>query len=220
LCVAPVLAGCEGALSSLDPAGPAAQSIAGVWWVMMAGSLVILALMMGLILFPFWKRHQPREVPETLWLWGGGLGFPLVVLAALLAWGLPSGQSMLAGRETPVHTVEAEAYQWGWNFRYPGEDGVTPEVLHIPAGEPVDVAITSLDVIHAFWVPRLAGKVDAIPGTTNTLRILAPEPGIYEGMCAEFCGLEHATMRFRVVAHASDEYESALDAALAGQEQP
>ncbi|WP_429910632.1 cytochrome c oxidase subunit II [Glycocaulis sp.] len=220
LLLAPALIGCEGALSTLDPAGPAAQSIAGVWWVMMAGSLLILGLMMGLILWPFFKRHQPREVPEKLWLWGGGLGFPLVVLAALLAWGLPAGQSMLAGRGAQVYTVEAEAFQWGWNFRYPDREGITPEVLHIPAGEPVDVAITSLDVIHAFWVPRLAGKVDAIPGTTNRLRILASEPGVYEGMCAEFCGLEHATMRFQVVAHAPDEFEAALTAELAGQGQP
>lgn len=207
-------------MSTLDPAGPAAQSIAGVWWVMMAGSLLIFALMMGLVLWPFWKRHQPREVPETLWLWGGGLGFPLVVLVALLAWGLPAGQSMLAGREAQVYTVEVEVFQWGWDFRYPDRDGVTRDVMHIPAGEPVDVAITSLDVIHAFWVPRLAGKVDAIPGTTTTLRILASEPGVYEGMCAEFCGLEHATMRFQVVAHPPGEHEAALSAELAEGEQP
>lgn len=207
-------------MSTLDPAGPAAQSIAGVWWVMMAGSLLILALMMALILWPFFKRHQPREVPERLWLWGGGLAFPLAVLTSLLVWGLPAGQSMLAGREEGVYTVEAEAFQWGWNFRYPDREGVTQEVLHVPAGEPVDVAVTSLDVIHAFWVPRLAGKVDAIPGTTNTLRIMASEPGIYEGMCAEFCGLEHATMRFQVVAHAPGDYQAALNAALAGEGQP
>ena len=186
----------------------------------MAGSLLILALMMALVLWPFWKRHQPREVPQWLWLWGGGLAFPLAVLTALLVWGLPAGQSMLAGRGATVYTVEAQAFQWGWNFRYPGASGVTQQVLHIPAGEPVDVEVTSLDVIHAFWVPRLAGKVDAIPGTTNTLRILASQPGVYEGMCAEFCGLDHATMRFQVVAHAPDAYEAGLRAALAGEAQP
>jgi len=220
LFLAPALAGCEGALSALDPAGPSAQSIAGVWWVMMTGSLVILAVMMGLVAWPFFKRHQPVEVPEQLWLWTGALGFPLIVLAALLAWGLPSGQSMLAGRDEQVYTVEAQAAQWQWSFRYPDRRAGTQGVLHIPAGEPVDVAITSLDVIHGFWVPRLAGKVDAIPGTTNTLRIFAPEPGIYEGMCAEFCGLEHATMRFRVVAHPRDEYDNMLSAELAGGAQP
>lgn len=151
---------------------------------------------------------------------GRGLAFPLAVLTGLLVWGLPAGQSMLAGREEGVYTVEAEAFQWGWNFRYPDREGVTQEVLHVPAGEPVDVAVTSLDVIHAFWVPRTAGKVDAIPGTTNTLRIMASEPGIYEGMCAEFCGLEHATMRFQVVAHAPGDYQAALNAALAGESQP
>lgn len=186
----------------------------------MTGSLVILAGMMGLILWPFGKRHQPREVPEKLWLWAGGLGFPFLVLAGLLVWGLPSGQSMLAGPTPAVYTVEAEAFQWGWNFRYPQAGAVTQTTLHIPAGEPVDVAITSLDVIHAFWVPRLAGKVDAIPGTTNTLRIIAAEPGVYEGMCAEFCGLEHATMRFSVVAHPPEVFEAALASALSGDGAP
>jgi len=220
LLLAPALAGCEGALSALDPAGPAAQSIAGVWWVMLTGSLVILAAMMGLVLWPFFKRHRPVEVPEKLWLWVGALGFPLIVLAALLAWGLPSGQSMLADRDGQVYTVEAQAAQWEWTFGYPDTEEVTQGVLHIPAGEPVDIAITSADVIHGFWVPRLAGKIDAIPGTTNTLRIFAPEPGIYEGMCAEFCGLEHATMRFSVVAHPQDEYENVLTAELNAEARP
>lgn len=214
----PALAGCEGALSTLDPSGPAAQSIATVWWVMMTGALLILAFMMGLILWPFLKRHKPAEVPEGLWLWTGGLGFPLIVLAALLIWGLPAGQSMLAGRDAPITNVEAEAFQWGWTFRYAGREGETADVLHIPAGGPVDVEVTSIDVIHAFWVPRLAGKIDAIPGLANTLRIEASEPGIYEGQCAEFCGLDHANMRFTVIAHDPDTYEAALSAALAGED--
>lgn len=217
LLAVPVLAGCGGPLSTLDPSGPAAQSIAAVWWVMMIGSLLILAMMMGLILWPFLKRHKPADVPEGLWLWGGGLAFPLIVLTALLIWGLPAGQSMLAGRTPPVAVVEAEAFQWGWTFRYAGREGETSDVLHIPAGGPVDVAVNSIDVIHAFWVPRLAGKVDAIPGQTNLLRIEASEPGVYEGLCAEFCGLDHAAMRFTVIAHAPEAYEAALNAALAAE---
>lgn len=186
----------------------------------MSGSLLILIFMMGLVLLPFLKRHQAREVPEHVWLWAGGLAFPMVVLTALLAWGLPSGQSMLAGGEDGVHTVRADAFQWGWDFAYPDSPAVTRNVLYIPAGEPVDVEIRSADVIHAFWVPRLAGKTDAIPGTVNTLRIIAPEPGIYEGMCAEFCGLDHTTMRFQVIAHAPAEYEARRAAGLDGEATP
>ena len=112
--------------------------------------------------------------------------------------------------------VEAHAYQWGWRFTHPG--GVETEAeLHIPAGQPVEVVVSSADVIHAFWVPRLAGKIDAIPGRENRLRIEATEPGRYAGTCAEFCGLGHAVMRFAVVAHAAEEWEAALQALQDGE---
>jgi cytochrome c oxidase subunit 2 len=217
LAAIPALAACEGTLSTLDPAGPAAREIALVWWVMLIGSGVVLALVCGLFLYAFKNRTGLERVPERAWLIGGGLAFPMVVLIALLAWALPSGQSMLP-RDDGALRVEAEAFQWGWRFAYP--DGAeTQTVLHIPAGEPVDVAITTADVIHAFWVPRLAGKIDAIPGQTNVLRLFAEEPGLYRGQCAEFCGIGHAGMDFAVQAHDADDYEAALARVLeeAGQ---
>jgi heme/copper-type cytochrome/quinol oxidase subunit 2 len=95
---------------------------------------------------------------------GLGLAFPLAVLAALLAGGSFSASAYLVPGRADV-VVEAEARQWAWTFRYPGSGRApTEDVLVIPAGRPVDVAITSRDVIHSFWVPRLAGKLDAIPG--------------------------------------------------------
>jgi cytochrome c oxidase subunit 2 len=78
----------------------------------------------------------------------------------------------------------------------------------------VDVHIRSEDVIHSFWVPRLAGKMDAIPGHVNVLRIQVDQPGVYRGVCAEFCGLEHATMSFEVRAHPGGDYANALREAL------
>jgi len=101
--------------------------------------------------------------------------------------------------------VAAESSQYAWTFTHPAEanEGAfrTLGVLHIPAGWPVEVAFTTRDVIHAFWVPWLAGKLDAIPGHINVLRIEADEPGIYPGVCAEYCGIGHARHVFRVVAH-------------------
>jgi cytochrome c oxidase subunit 2 len=88
-------------------------------------------------------------------------------------------------------------------------------VLHLPAGTPVDIVVTSKDVIHAFWVPRLAGKIDAIPGRVNRLRIRADLPGRYEGLCNEFCGLDHANMRFAVIAHRPEDFSAALAQAAA-----
>jgi cytochrome c oxidase subunit II len=213
----PVLAGCEGPLSTLEPAGPAAREIALVWWVMLTGSGVVLALVCSLFLYAFKNRTGLTGVPERAWLIGGGLAFPIAVLIALLAWALPSGQSMLP-RDDGALRVEAEAFQWGWRFGYP-DGGETLTVLHIPAGEPVDVAITTVDVIHSFWAPQLAGKIDAIPGQINVLRLLAEEPGLYRGQCAEFCGIGHAGMDFAVQAHEAEDYEAALARVLeeAGQ---
>jgi cytochrome c oxidase subunit 2 len=79
-------------------------------------------------------------------------------------------------------------------------------IVHIPAGEPVDFHITSRDVIHSFWIPRLGGKMDAIPGRINILRLQADAPGIYRGVCAEFCGVGHALMPFEVHAHDASEF--------------
>jgi cytochrome c oxidase subunit 2 len=94
---------------------------------------------------------------------------------------------------------------------------VTRNVLHLPAGTPVDIVVTSKDVIHAFWVPTLAGKVDAVPGRTNRLRIQADRPGQYEGQCNEFCGLGHAVMRFVVFVHRPEDYAAALAQAAASE---
>ncbi len=93
----------------------------------------------------------------------------------------------------------------------PTSGGVeTKNVLHLPAGMPVDIVVTSHDVIHAFWVPRFAGKIDAVPGHVNRLRIQADRPGRYEGRCNEFCGLGHPEMRFVVIVHRPEDFSAAL----------
>ncbi|WP_410217364.1 cytochrome c oxidase subunit II, partial [Paracoccus sp. (in: a-proteobacteria)] len=113
------------------------------------------------------------------------------------------GERMLARDDSTV-TVQATASQWTWHFVQPGPDGEpvrTQGILYVPAGQAFDVAITSTDVIHSFWVPQLGGKMDAIPGHPNLHRLMADRPGTYEGLCAEFCGNGHPFMRFEVVAY-------------------
>lgn len=198
------LAGCEGALSIVDPAGPAAGQIATLWWVMLFGSIAIFGLVMALVILAF--RAPRRAVEETRrerrWIIGLGLAFPSLVLAALLAYGLVIGERLLPREGVAPVRVEAEAERWRWTFAYADRPGWTSEgELHIPAGRPVDVAITSRDVIHSFWVPRLAGKIDAIPGHVNTLRIEADAPGRYEGRSAEFSGPGYGDFGFVVIAH-------------------
>ncbi len=204
-----MLSGCEKSLSAVHPAGPAAAVIATLWWVLLIGATLIFLFVGGLILWA-WRR-PPGEVAERRFVVWLGLGFPIVVLAALLAYGLIVGERLLPRPSSEVVEVRAEARQWDWRFGYadaPGRE--TENLLHIPAGRPVDVAISSIDVIHSFWVPRLAGKLDAVPGHVNVLRIEADLPGRYEGLGAEFNGTGYRDHRFTVVAHDEDGWRAFL----------
>lgn len=200
-----VLAGCEKTLSTVHPAGPAAQHIATLWWVMLSGAVAIFVFTTLLLALAFRKRRDEERAEqgrEGLWLAGLGLAFPLTVLGALLVYGLVIGERLMPRDHPDRVTVSAEARQWEWRFGYGDRPGhQTTGLLHIPAGQPVDVEITSVDVIHGFWVPRLAGKLDAIPGHVNILRIEAWEPGDYAGVSGEFSGAGYREHRFTVRAH-------------------
>jgi cytochrome c oxidase subunit 2 len=105
--------------------------------------------------------------------------------------------------------VDVIGHQWWWEYRYAsGENVVTANELHIPANTPVVLNLTSKDVIHNFWPPKLAGKIYAIPGRINHMTIQADNPGEYFGQCAEFCGTSHANMRLRVIAHTRADYDA------------
>jgi cytochrome c oxidase subunit II len=194
----------------LDPAGPAASSIATLWWAMLAGAVVLFALVMALFALairgPDWGAASPAR-----WIVLGGLCLPAVVLTPLVAYALITGERLLPRQAAEPIRIEAEGRQWNWTFRYPGYGGIKTEgVLHLPAGVPVDVAVTSVDVIHAFWIPRIAGMIDAVPGHTNLLRVQADAPGRYQGICNQFCGLGHSLMRFDVIVHPAAEFAAAI----------
>ena len=211
-----LLASCGGSLSTLLPEGPVARDIAWLWWTLLAGSAVLTALVLVLLAMSF---GPPRDVPARRWTHGLGLGLSMAVLSVTLAGGLWVGERILP-RDDGAIEVQAHAWQWGWEFTQPGPDGpvVTQDVLFIPAGQPVDVLITSEDVIHSFWVPQLAGKTDAIPGRTNRLRLQADRPGVLGGLCAEFCGIGHAAMRFEVQVVAAEDWPAALTEHAEAQE--
>jgi len=183
---------------------------------MLAGALVLFALVMGLFAAAFLRPGWGASVPPHRWIVLGGLALPAVVLVPLVAYGLIAGERLLPLPGATPPRIEVRAEQWGWTFHYPEHGGKrTAGVLHLPAGTPVDIVVTSRDVIHSFWIPRLAGKIDVIPGRVNVLRIQADAPGRYEGTCAEFCGVGHAGMRFEVVAHPAGDFPAALAQAAA-----
>ena len=217
--VAAALSGCAGPLSTLTPGGPAGASIATMWWVMLGGATVLFLLVMGLFWLVMRRPAWAARVSPGRWIVWGGLVLPSVVLAPLIAYALVTGERLLPFASSAPQQIEAEARQWNWTFRYPAHGGVaTHDVLLLPVGVPVDMVVSSKDVVHSFWVPQLAGKVDAVPGRINRLRIQADKPGRYYALCNEFCGTGHTAMRFTVVAYQPEDFAAALAQEVATHE--
>lgn len=207
-----VLGGCgERPFSTLDAAGPTAAPITTLWWAMFSGATALFMLVVGLLWLAYRRPGFADATSPRTWLLGGGVVMPMAVLAILAGYALYLGERLIPRPDSQVVQIQAVALMWDWKFHYPQMDAAasTP-VLHIPAGVPVDMIVTSRDVIHSFWIPRLAGKIDAIPGHETRIRLQADSPGEYEGQCAEFCGIGHTGMQFKVVAHAADDYRAAV----------
>lgn len=173
---------------------------------MLAGAALITAMVLGMVARAFARKPAP-PLAESFWIKGLGLGFSFAVLVLVLAAGIWVGERAQPRAGPEVVRVEATARQWAWRFSQPDAHGSmiqTEGRLYIPARRPIDVVIRTEDVIHAFWVPQLAGKMDALPGHDNLLRIEAFAPGIYQGRSAEFSGLGYAGMLFEVHAYDPD----------------
>jgi cytochrome c oxidase subunit 2 len=210
---APALAGCEGAQSWLAPAGLEAAAVAELFWVMLAGAVVIWVGVIGAMIYASRVEpgpHSPRLARRFV-IWGG-MALPVVTLAALLAFGL--GLMREATARPAELSVEALGERWWFRMSYEGPDGpvAVPNELRLPVGRTVEIAVTGDDVIHSFWAPALGGKMDMIPGRVNRLRLTPTEPGAYRGACAEFCGEAHAQMNFAVVVMAEAEWADWLAA--------
>jgi len=183
---------------------------------MLAGATALFALVTGLLILAFVRPGSGQNWPASLWLVGGGLVLPGLVLTPLMIFALASGERLFQTRAAAPTQVDVIARRWKWIFIHRAADG-TPRhsinLLNIPAGQPIRLNITSSDVIHSFWVPRLAGKIDAIPGHQTQLLLIADTPGRYRGLCAEFCGNAHLEMQMSVRAHASiEEFNDAIEA--------
>ncbi|MCW8091519.1 cytochrome c oxidase subunit II [Alteromonas sp. ASW11-130] len=207
------LVGCNGRYSILDPAGPHAEAIMWIWWGMFTVGTIVLIGVCSLWWYAIRKSHKNYTENESKRVTNrlvviGGIGLPVVCITALLAFGIPAGHSMLPWPNEKVIIVNVHARQWFWEVSYPNQGIQLTDEIFIPAGVPVDIHVTSEDVIHSFWVPRLSGKIDAIPGRTNILRLQGDKPGSYGGQCAEYCGLAHTKMKFEVNVMPENEYEN------------
>ncbi|MCU0951649.1 MAG: cytochrome c oxidase subunit II [Burkholderiaceae bacterium] len=211
--------------STLAPFGPAAGDIATLWWVMLIGAVAIFIGVMALVLLGLRQGTAPSALGGRVFIIGGGVIFPGVVLTALLIYTVAVGARLTAPAPRDALHIEVTGYMWWWEVRYrgPAERAavVSANEIRIPVGRPVHLSLKSADVIHSFWVPNLAGKMDMIPGRTNRLVIQADAPGIYRGQCAEFCGTQHGQMALHVVAEEAavwDDWFGARRRALLGSE--
>ena len=203
--------------NSLNPAGPQARQIDDLFWLVFWIATVVFVLVMVVLIYSIvrYRHREGRDRPvkqvhgntrlEIVWTI-----IPAVVLAAIA---VPTLATIFDLRSEPALDenalqVEVIGHQWWWEFRYPEYGFSTANEMHIPTGRPVYLSITSVDVIHSFWIPQLNGKRDAVPGRVAHLTIQADDPGVYLGQCAEFCGLAHADMRQRVFAHQEADFEA------------
>lgn len=217
-------------MSTLWPAGSGADRIATLgWFLIIVAGLVFVAVVVFMGMAISTNRARPRDevdlTPRSTAIvsWGGAI-IPGVILVVTFVVGLAIMGAF--PNRTPAHqlTIHVTAHQWWWQADYDYPDlqqrFVTANELHVPVGVPVQIILTSADVIHSFWVPRLQGKLDVIPGDTNDLRILAKQPGVYRGQCAEFCGMQHAHMGLVVVADKPADFKAWATGQLAAAAPP
>ena len=192
-------------LSTFDARGPVARAQLNLFVLIFWVAVVVFVVVNGILLYTAikYRRKPGQELPvqthgntrlEIAWTIA-----PAIILVFIA---VPTITTIFETANTPpgdVMEVKVTGHQWWWEFEYPDLGVVTANELHIPVGETVNLTLESDDVIHSFWVPKLAGKTDMIPGNTNTMWFSADDTGEYFGLCAEFCGTAHAQMRFRVI---------------------
>lgn len=209
--------GCSGPQSALQPVGVEAEQIASLFWWMLGGGTLVWLVMIGLAIYSVRTSVEGPAIRQTrLLIIGGGTVVPTIVLTVLLLYSLPMLPQLLARPPEGSLKVEVHGRMWWWRVRYPGSTkGESVELaneIRLPVGSPVEFRLSSDDVIHAFWIPSLGGKVDMFPGRSTRLTLNPTKTGLYRGACAEYCGSSHALMNFDVIVMERDEFESWLDA--------
>ena len=220
LAAAVALGGC-GTAGLPDPASDEADVVLTEWKVLLALATALGALVLGLLLLAvvtaIRRQRSGRDPSENSGSTAWELtytGIPVLLVAGVFAMSLFAGERMLSDDPDPV-VVEVTAFQWGWSFDYGdgvevlGQAGDDP-VMILPEGRTVRLELRSPDVIHSFFVPHFATKRDLVPGRTNHLEITPSERGVYQGHCAEFCGLDHSRMNFAVEVVTADDFDQWL----------
>jgi cytochrome c oxidase subunit II len=198
--------------SALDPQGDEAKRIAGVWWLMFGLAIVVYAVVAGFVIVSSLRgrrkgSEEPRDKPlrDSAFIWIGGILAPVLILALLAVVTVHTGAALRNPKAGELR-VDVTGERWWWRIRYHDPSFETANELHLPVGRPVAIGLHSDNVIHSFWVPQLAAKVDTIPGQTNVLRFTPEKIGVYRGLCAEYCGVQHARMQFLVIVDSAEDF--------------
>lgn len=212
---------CDGPQSAFVTAGRDAAEIAELFTVMTVGALMVWAAVVAIAVYAIRVGESHSQRAANLLIIGGGVAVPTVVLGALIAYGMPIVPSVLVIPKG-ARSIQITAKQWWWRVEYRTAAGAveTANELRLPVGERVELRLASADVIHSFWAPSLAGKMDVIPGRLTRLALEPTRTGTFRGTCAEYCGTSHALMAFSVVVIEPQEFRTWLDAQTRPAEVP
>jgi len=206
--------------SVLDVAGIQNGHIHTMWNILMyvCGSMYLLV-----IIFLVWAllrtRHaQPArgtaDSPGIVLALRSWIGIVSVALLGLTIASYAADRGLYMAAQPRGLTLKVTSQQWWWAIEYvsdrPSERFRTANEIHLPVNVPVQIQLSSPDVIHSFWVPNLHGKKDMLPGIKTSIVFRADKPGVYRGQCAEFCGAQHALMAMRVIAESPERYDAWL----------
>lgn len=210
----------ENSPSILNTSGPVASSESTVFWAILIIATIVFVGVEGMLVFSIFRFRErpgmgnPRQIHGDLRLEMAWTIIPMLILFVVLFYTI-RGLFQVAPEAEPVSsntvTVEAIGHQWWWEFYYPQYHITTADTMHVPENTDIHVDLYSNNVIHSFWVPALTGKTDVVPGHNNTKWFKA-DPGTagkdYLGICAEYCGTQHANMRFSVHVDSTDNFQS------------
>jgi cytochrome c oxidase subunit 2 len=221
-----LFASCGGRQSALDAAGVQAERLQDLWWMFFYVTAAVYVLVMAVLLTAVFRNKKvtertapdvsPDEARENRigYVVKGCVAVTIVTLFVLMVTSFRTGRALNSLAETPpAVAIKITGHQWWWEVEYqneadPSQNVLTANEIHVPVGQPVKLMLQSNDVIHSIWLPNFHGKKDLIPNYPTTFYFSADKPGVYWGQCAEFCGYQHAKMRFTVVAESPEDFKS------------
>lgn len=219
-----LVSGCAPQAAVLNPYSSLAAYESNLYWLLFYMGIAVFVLVVVLLTIALVRgRRKAREEGEVAQVKGNvpleivWTAIPILIVLFIF---IVTIQTMNVVAAPPPATTDLRVnvigHRWWWEFDYPDLGIKTANEMRIPVGVNVQINLTSVDVIHSFWIPNLNGKTDVVPGVTNKTWIRADKAGVYEGRCTEYCGLQHANMAMNVVAQSQADF----DAWAAAMKQP